>query len=80
MPGEHRRDESERKYEEMDPQQMAEWAYSHACDKCHAGEPCEMDACLNAQEVTDFLKRVERVDTTDAQGNALKGWLVRDQI
>jgi hypothetical protein len=64
----------------MDPQKMAEWAYSHACDKCHAGEVCEMDACINASEVADFLKKTVRIDTTDAGGQPLKGWFIPDQI
>jgi hypothetical protein len=64
----------------MDPKQMAEWAYSHACDKCHAGEVCEMDACLNASEVSDFLKRVERFEGTNASGTKVRGWFVPDQV
>ena len=64
----------------MDPTGMAEWAYSHACDRCHAGEPCELDACINAQKVADFLRRMVRVDTTDASGQKIKGWMVPDRI
>ena len=64
----------------MDPLQMAEWAYSQECDKCHAGEPCELDACLNADEIANFLKRLERLDTSDKSGNHLRGWFVPDQV
>jgi hypothetical protein len=64
----------------MDPQQMAEWAYSHACDKCHAGEACEMDACLNASEVSDFLKRLERFEGTHASGARVRGWFIPDRV
>jgi hypothetical protein len=63
----------------MDPKQMAEWAYSHACDRCRSGEKCELDACINAQEVALFLQRLERVDTVDFHGNPIDGWLIRDR-
>ncbi len=64
----------------MDPHDMAEWAYSHACDKCHAGEACEIDACINAREIADFLRRVERVETKDQSGRTLQGWYVPDKV
>jgi hypothetical protein len=64
----------------MDPQQMADWAYSHACDKCHSGEECKMDECLNASEVSDFLKRMERFEGKGADGASVRGWFIRDQV
>jgi hypothetical protein len=64
----------------MDPQQMAEWAYSFACEKCHSGEECEVDQCLNASEVSDFLKRVERFKGTDERGTPVRGWFVPDRV
>lgn len=64
----------------MDPKGMAEWAYSHACDKCHAGEACEIDACLEAKDVAEFLQRVRRLDTTTGDGERLRGWFVPDRV
>jgi hypothetical protein len=64
----------------MDPEQMADWAYSYACDKCHRGEDCEIDACMNASEVSDFLKRVHRFEGTDSEGHSVRGWFAPDIV
>lgn|GEM_PF-720365 len=64
----------------MDPHEMADWAYSYACDSCHRGEDCNIDACLNAGEVSDFLKRLERFEGTDRDGNSVHGWFARDIV
>ncbi len=60
----------------MEPKEMSKWAYSYACSKCHAGEPCELDQCINAQAVAEFLDKTQWVDTADRDGNALKGWFI----
>jgi len=64
----------------MDPQQMAEWTYSLACEQCHSGDWCEVDQCFNAREVSDFLKRVERFEGTDESGTRVRGWFVPDRV
>lgn len=64
----------------MEPQEMAEWAYSHACEGCHGGQECKLDACYNATEVSEFLKRLERFEGTDANGNSVRGWFVPDAV
>jgi hypothetical protein len=64
----------------MDPHNMATWAYSHACDKCQAGETCQLEACINAQEVADFLKRHYRFEGVDSSGKQVRGWFVPDQV
>ena len=33
----------------MNPEQMAQWAWSHACEKCQSEGDCEIEECLNAQ-------------------------------
>ncbi|HTY25028.1 MAG TPA: hypothetical protein VMC85_17990 [Desulfomonilaceae bacterium] len=64
----------------MNPEQMADWAWSHACEKCQTEGDCEIEECLNAQEVSDFLKRVARFEGRDNSGNAVRGWFVPDQV
>ena len=72
--------ESGAKEEPMNPQQMADWAWSHACEKCHTEGDCEIEECLNAQEVSDFLKRVRRFEGKDDSGKTVRGWFVPDQV
>jgi hypothetical protein len=64
----------------MNPEQMADWAWSHACEKCQTEGDCEIEECLNAQEVSDFLKRVIRFEGKDASGTPVRGWFVPDQV
>jgi hypothetical protein len=78
--GDSRSDQQMKGAEIMDPKAMAQWAYSHACDRCHAGEECGIDACISAQEVAGFLERMERIDTTDDTGRRIRGWMVADQV
>lgn len=64
----------------MEPKEMAKWAYSHACDKCHAGELCNLSACISAKDIADFLERHERLEGTDSHGNPVRGWFVADKV
>ena len=48
----------------MNPEQMSDWAWSHACGMQREGD-CEIEECLNTQDVSDFLKRVVRFGGKD---------------
>ena len=38
----------------MNPEQMAHWAWSHACEKCQTEGDCEIEECLNAERGLRF--------------------------
>ena len=64
----------------MNPRQMAEWAFNHACEKCRTDQECEIDECLSATEVSDFLKRIVRFEGKDNMDKPVRGWFVPDQV
>jgi hypothetical protein len=64
----------------MEPRDMSKWAYRYTCSKCKAGDPCELEECMNAKVVGDHLSRARWIDTIDRDGKALKGWFVPETV
>ncbi len=60
----------------MDPNAMADWVYTRCCGDYRRNNVYEHPAYHVAREISDFLRRAERMDLKASDGTRVAGWLV----
>lgn len=62
----------------MNPNKLVNWAWSKVCNGMRNGDTCGHPACIEIQQAVEFLRRLERFEGINKDGEPVTGYIIKD--